>query len=234
MSKEQVIKQIKNLINNYYLFLGYIEFANFIQKKSTISGEINQKKISRALNKFFNNRLIIIDEVHNIRISDDNTNKRVAQELFKLVSMVDTLRLLLLSATPMYNSYKEIIWLINIMNLNDRRSQIKVKDVFDNEGNFIEKDGEEIGKNLLERKATGYISYIIGENPYSFPYKIWPMQFSPENSFKNSEDSKKYPIIQLNERKIIQPLEHLDVYIENIGEYQFKVYKYIISQLKNK
>ena len=50
----------------------------------------------------YNNRLIIIDEVHNIRISDENQDKRVAQELFKLVSMVNNLRLLLLSATPMY------------------------------------------------------------------------------------------------------------------------------------
>ena len=37
----------------------------------------------RRLKKFFNNRLIIIDEVHNIRISDDKQDKRVAQELFK-------------------------------------------------------------------------------------------------------------------------------------------------------
>jgi len=75
------------------------------------------------LKKNFNNRLIIIDEVHNIRISDDKSDKRVANELFKLVKYVDNLRLLFLSATPMYNSYKEIIWLLNIMNLNDRRSQ---------------------------------------------------------------------------------------------------------------
>ena len=104
------------------------------------------------------------------------------------------------------------------MNLNDRRSQIKVKDVFDSQGNFLEKDGEEIGKDLLIRKATGYVSYIIGENPYSFPYKIWPMQFSPKNSFMGDDQTiKDYPTIQLNEKKIIQPLEYLDVYKENIG-----------------
>ena len=236
LSKELVIKQIKNLINNYYLFLGYIEFSNFIAKKSEIQGETSSKKISQKLKKYFNNRLIIIDEVHNIRISDDNQNKRVAQELFKLVKQVDTLRLLLLSATPMYNSYKEIIWLINLMNLNDRRSQIKVKDVFDSNGNFVEVDGNEIGKDLLKRKATGYISYVMGENPYSFPYKIWPMQFSPENSIinKNFGDLKtKYPTIQLNNKKIVQPLEHLDIYLEKIGSYQEKVYNYIVTQLKN-
>ena len=234
LTREQVSKQIKNLINNYYLFLGYIEFANFILKKSTFTGEPSQKKIQRSLNKFFNNRLIIIDEVHNIRTSDENQNKRVAQELFKLVGMVDSLRLLLLSATPMYNSYKEIIWLINLMNLNDRRSQIKVKDVFDSQGNFIEKDEREVGKELLERKATGYVSYVVGENPYSFPYKIWPLQFSPKNSLINkSGNIENYPSIQLNDREIAQALEHLDIYIEKIGKYQEIVYDYIIDQLKS-
>jgi len=47
-----------------------------------------------------------------------------------LLNNVDNLRLLFLSATPMYNSYKEIIWLLNIMNLNDRRSQIELKRCF--------------------------------------------------------------------------------------------------------
>ena len=64
--------------------------------------------------------------MHNIRITDDNKKKRVAHELFKLVQNVDNLRLLFLSATPLYNTYKEIIWLINIMNLNDNRSIINI------------------------------------------------------------------------------------------------------------
>ena len=51
----------------------------------------------------------------------------------KLVKHIDNLRLLLLSATPMYNSYKEIVWLLNLMNRNDHRSEIDVKDIFDKE-----------------------------------------------------------------------------------------------------
>jgi len=93
LTKEKVIQQIKRIINHSYLFLGYTEFANYIQKKSYIDSEENSKnkklQMIRKLKKNFNNRLIIIDEVHNIRISDDNQNKRVAQELFKLVKYVD-------------------------------------------------------------------------------------------------------------------------------------------------
>ena len=112
--------------------------------------------IKEKLKKVFGGSLIIIDEVHNIRNTDDNRDKRVSTELIKLVENVENLRLLLLSATPMYNNYKEIIWLLNLMNLNDRRPLINSKDVFNQDGTFvIDDNGNEIKKetktdNLLD------------------------------------------------------------------------------------
>jgi|UniRef100_A0A6C0CYU6 hypothetical protein len=230
LSKEKVIKQVNRIINNSYLFLGYTEFANFILKISYTDDDNKNIMISK-LKKNFNNRLIIIDEVHNIRISDDKSDKRVANELFKLVKYVDNLRLLFLSATPMYNSYKEIIWLLNIMNLNDRRSQIELKEVFDKQGNLlVGADGSRIGEELIKRKANGYVSFVRGENPYTFPYRIFPSLFSIQNTFKELP----YPRKQLNGKTIVQPLEHVDVYVNMAGSYQQKVYDYIIEQIKEK
>lgn len=233
-SKEKVVRQIKNIISNSYLFLGYIEFANYITKKSAVDEEDpkkHKKEMIRRLKKFFNNRLVIIDEVHNIRISDDKQDKRVAQELFKLVKYVDNLRLLFLSATPMYNSYKEVIWLLNVMNLNDNRSTIEIGDVFDKQGNLlISPDGTNIGEETLRRKSTGYVSFVRGENPYTFPYRIFPSLFSISNTFKELT----YPRKQLNGKEIVQSLEHLDVYVNTCGSFQEKGYKYIISQIKEK
>ena len=234
LSKEKVIKQINSIIQNSYLFLGYIEFANYIVKKSD-SDEDDPKKrkaeMVRKLKKHFSNRLVIIDEVHNIRISDDKQDKRVAQELFKLVKYVDNLRLLLLSATPMYNSYKEIVWLLNVMNLNDQRSTIEINDVFDKAGNLLIKpDGTNVGEELLRRKATGYVSFVRGENPYTFPYRIFPSLFSIGNTFKQLT----YPTKQLNGKAIVQPLEHLDVYVNVCGAFQEKGYNYILSTIKEK
>ena len=185
----------------------------------------------QKLKKHFNNRLVIIDEVHNIRISDEKQDKRVAQELFKLVKYVDNLRLLLLSATPMYNSYKEIVWLLNVMNLNDRRSTIEVSDIFDKNGNLlIKEDGTNVGEETLRRKSTGYVSFVRGENPYTFPYRIFPSLFSIKNTFKELS----YPRKQLNGKPIVQGLEHLDVYVNTCGSYQEKGYNYIISISNNK
>ena len=244
LTKENVVSQIKQIISKYYAFMGYTGFANYIIKSSTIevntriSNEKREALIKKKLQKEFENRLIIIDEVHNIRLTDDNIgSKRIAQELFKLVNYVENLRLLLLSATPMYNSYKEIIWLLNLMNLNDKRAEIKLSEVFDEYGNFkMGEDGvEEIGKELLERKATGYISYVRGENPYTFPYRLWPMDFSPENTFASSSNGNAngilYPRKQLNGMPIAQGIERVSLFLVNVGEYQQKGYDCFIQKI---
>ena len=130
----------------------------------------------------------------------------------------------------MYNSYKEIIWLINIMNLNDNRSLIELNDVFDKDGNFlIDEAGINIGEELLRRKATGYISFVRGENPYTFPYRIFPSLFAIDHTFKDFS----YPRKQINNKPIIQPIEHLDVYVNKCGSYQEKGYNYILSEIKS-
>ena len=238
LTRDNVIKQINSLINTYYDFFGYVEFANEINNKGSVENipMMEQKQIERMmesrLKRAFNNRLIIIDEVHNIRVSDDTKVKRVAEELKKLVKYVDNLRLLLLSATPMFNSYKEIIWLINLMNMNDRRATISEKDVFTKNGDFKEAvNDEESGKELLIRKSTGYISFVRGENPYTFPYRLFPTEFSPENTFPQ----KPYPTIQLNgttELKEEQQIKYISLYLSEIGEYQQLGYNYIVRRLK--
>ena len=230
MPKEKVISQINTLINTSYLFLGYDGFANYITKILNFNSEKpNPAQAIRNLRAEFNGRLIVIDEIHNIRISEDNENKKVALYLMKLVKSVDNLRLLLLSATPMYNTYREIIWLLNLMNANDRRGQIDIKNVFDKMGNF--KPG---GEELLIRKATGYISYIRGENPYTFPFRVFPNIFSPANTFMD----RVYPTYQMNGKIItkegaIQILKE-QLYTTNIGTYQSMVYKVVIDGLRKR
>ena len=236
LSRDKVIKIVKNIITNYYLFMGYTQFANLIIKKSNISNQslstLDSKKkqilVKNKLQKFFNNRLIIIDEIHNIRQSKDNSNKLVSNELMKLVKNVNNLKLLFMSATPMFNDYKEIIFLINILNLNDKRSIIELKDVFANDGSFIvNSKGEEVGLELFKRKINGYISYIKGDNPLSFPFRILPNDFSKNNSILN----KKYPEFKINANPLKESLTLFDIYVNdsNISPYQEFVYNIILK-----
>jgi hypothetical protein len=233
LKKDKVIQQVKNLINSSYSFQGYLQFSNEIVRKSGKPDDNIKTKI-RNLQNEYSDRLIVIDEVHNIRISDDNENKNIAKNLMYLVSIVSNIRLLLLSATPMFNSYKEIVWLLNLMNMNDRRGIISVSDIFNKNGEFKkDKEGNEVGKDILIRKATGFISYVRGENPYTFPFRVYPDRFAKANTFKNAEE---YPNFQINGRKIPydKKITKLSLYINTIGEYQQKGYNYIIDRLRNR
>jgi hypothetical protein len=256
MPREKVISQIKNIINTYYIFLGYVQFANYIIKTMNYNEEmekqrtkrINEKRklqplkdvkiemnsrIIKRLRNEFDNRLIVIDEVHNIRKTDDNANKKVAINLELLVRAAKNMRFLLLSATPMYNSYKEIVWMLNLMNTNDRRGRVETKDIFDKNGNF-KKNGEEI----LIRKATGYVSFVRGENPYTFPYRVYPSEFAKNHTFP----AIKYPSYQMNLKKIKHEDKKriLSLYLvklsecQTCGKCQYCAYRYIIHNLRNK
>jgi hypothetical protein len=241
LTRERIISQIKSIIQNYYVFMGNKgEFANYIKKATNVpedSGfskeemeEIRKKKIKAH----FNNRLVILDEIHNVRISDANKTKMTAVLLNEIAKKSDNMRLLLMSATPMYNSHTEIIWLVNLLNANDKRGLIKEEDVFQSDGSFVEEQRDkkgnlvkESGKSLLSRKLTGYISYVRGENPYIFPYRVYPDTHSPENALIHNQ----YPSVQMNQQPITDPLKYIPIYKNSIGEYQSKGYQFIINYL---
>ena len=242
LSRSKVIRQIKRLIRQSYLFKGYGEFANYIEKimnKSIPSGsstEVRERIKKKNLRKEFSNRMLVIDEVHNIRLSKEGKVKTSSDNLGKLVEATNNLKLLLLSATPMFDSYSEIIWILNLLLLNDKRYPISQREVFTTKGTFQTQKGEEIGKDLLIRKSTGYVSYVRGENPFTFPYRIWPREaLNPESFFSLKNDGIwKYPKHQINGVEIVQPIELIDLVINNIGEYQNMGYEKIVSYLKNK
>jgi hypothetical protein len=277
MEQDKVVSEIKKIIRSSYRFLGYDQFANLIEKTSKISDDITDKShktklMMQKLKLVFGNSLIVIDEFHNIKSTDEKSGTRaVADQLEKLVRFGPFLmmRLLLLTGTPMYNSYREIIWLLNIMRINDGRAEIDIRDVFNSnpdEGIFVEtNEGEgrgqitETGKENLRRFSTGYISYIRGENPYTFPFRIYPDEFAPDHTFSGvrtdvadpaslssikegdaaaaGENEKliyQIPTIQINGKEIpeFRALSRMrdKIYLTNASEYQQNVYSYIIRQ----
>jgi len=248
MTREMIVKKINSIIHDSYEFIGYHSLANFIEKTANVENidqlespekekDIHLSKQIRQLQRAFNDRLIVIDEVHNIIGKEDNDNKRTSNMLVRLVKHCRNVRLLFLSATPMYNSHLEIIWLLNIMNLNDQRSTISSDQIFDKNGQFVEevkdkKTGlivKESGSELLKRKLIGYVSYVRGENPYSFPYRIYPSVFTTTDHQINSE-VLPYPKKQMNGFAISVPLKYIQVYMNGMGEYQKIAYKLAIQR----
>ena len=72
-----------------------------------------------------------------------------------------------MSATPMFDIPQEIIYIVNLLLLNDDREEIKVHTFFNKDGT-LKPDADIKLKELM----TGYISYIRPE-PLKFPIRIY-------------------------------------------------------------
>lgn len=218
LPREELVSIIKKIIRDNYSFIGYVSFANFIEK-------CRQSRDYKKLKHTFESRVIVIDEIHNIRITDqpsDSIGKRVAGMLLELVKNVKGMKFIFMTGTPMYNDAREIVFLLNLFRLNDNRSILRVSDVFTKDGE-LKPDGE---KRLLE-SANGYISYVRGENPYSFPYLITPKMYADQHSSFLLPN----PTVQFNEKEITVPLKYIDLYGISLSGQQEAAYQSVLGKL---
>lgn len=230
ITAEKIASQANSIINTSYAFMGYLQFANYVQRRALTPADAatytekqkNDIKINN-IKRLFNNRLIVIDEVHNV------PNSMAAPLLMLIAEHAENVRFVLLSATPMYNSVEEIIWITNLMNINDKRQPIRASDVFDKKGiMFPDSDGPaNRGEQLLRRKLNGYVSYVRGENPYTFPFRLYPDIFSVDNTFLN----KPYPTKTITGNDNLPTMHGMKnrIFITDIGSEQERAYNFIVN-----
>ena len=127
-----------------------------------------EAKINAQLKKEYSNRVIIIDEVHNVRSDKDDPKKKTPVMLMRVLQSAVNIKLVMLTATPMFNDTREIVWLINFLLANDKRPLIESSVCFDDKGLITKK-----GSAILSEAAKGYISYMRGDNPFSFPARLY-------------------------------------------------------------
>jgi hypothetical protein len=236
LSREYMESQIAHIISSAYTFQGYITLSNHIDaiRRRADQLGLDDAGFTRMLQDKYGDTLLVIDEVHNVR-STHNT-KSVSTNLLELVTRVTGLRLLLMSATPVFNNPDEIVWVVNLMNANDRRGLLSAADVFDKSGRFKKaENGAPSGRDLLIQKATGYVSYVRGENPYTFPFRVYPDRFAPERTFRSqtNADGHAYPTTPMNRLRVlpVATIEHTHVYLSTIGDIQSVGYEYAVRRL---
>lgn len=199
--EEKTIKRdVNKIINKYYDFYAYRKFSNIVEE--LIKNSKTDEEVKYKIKEKFSNRLLIVDEYHNLRGDGDESNddkqvkkvkdgkqenkeeKKALQNLLKIIKYSDNLRLILLTATPMFNYSDEIFNLLNVLLINDNRPKIDYKRYIEN-GNINQE-----GLEVLSKKFRGYVSYLRGENPTDFPIRIYPNDYgdplalTPENAPK--------------------------------------------------
>lgn len=175
LSKEGLEKRIHRLIKERYQFVGYKELVEITKKVMdyVVQTEKNParhtQRYREKIKEMFSDRLIIVDEAHNLRMPSETGKKQISNALAEVLSIAENTRLVLMTATPMFNSAKEIVWMVNMLLTNDRRPLLKSAELFDKQGALTEK-----GRMRLEEACRGYVSYMRGENPFSFPFRMYP------------------------------------------------------------
>ena len=214
-------KQTKKKIKKYYELHGYAAFANSVKKllkentKHIIDKIEKYKAEIKLIKDNFSNRILIIDEVHNIRTGESQKQTRDTIHYIEMViKYSDNLRLVLLTANPMYNISSEIVWILNMLLMNDNRTILFENEIFDSDGNLI-------NETLLKQKCQGYISYLRGENPISFPVRLYP-RHNKENIIKSPGIQKD--IFKQNIEKD-KYLSFLELYSSKLKDKQLEIYK---------
>ena len=199
-TKKEIMNKVVRNINKVYNFMTYGTFVNQVlgmkefekdrfgknttKYKRNLDGSLSRKLPTNAIQNL-NNTVIIIDEAHNI------TNNDVYIALSQVLQKSYNYRLVLLTATPMYDNPKEMIELSNLLNMNNPDNILPIRndlfkpyengDVIMNKkiskylNDGILKSGltviSEHGKNILARLLKGKISYLQS-NIETFPDKI--------------------------------------------------------------
>jgi hypothetical protein len=197
--------RIKKVIKKRYEFFGYVQLKKHIQfiMDSVPTGLSEEQRITyqnKRLNQEFSGRLLIIDEAHNLNdkvsedenadvvggareLSDRSEGKELTPYLIRVLEVVEDMKLMLMTGTPMYNEYKEILFLMNLLLLNDKKKPLEEGQIFNpNKADIFKPGGITLedesvtrsGREILGEVASKYVSFMRGENPKYFPLRLSP------------------------------------------------------------
>ncbi len=178
-------KTLKSKINEFYNFRTHQTFGSAIMKEIQNLDDAGKK---HYINTKFSNEVILVDEAQHLRAKSDlkfQKDIKNSHEAIDLISKyADNVRIIFLTATPMYDNPTEIIWLINVLirvnkdtwpELEALKAQGKdglcEDDIFDKKNGYAFKSDE--AKKLFIRAIRGKVSFLRGGNPERFPLKLY-------------------------------------------------------------
>ena len=176
LTRTELHNRVNKMINDDYQFFGYLKIVNVVEKikkKAKDKFGTDKEKIDSYIfwniRDIFSNRVIVIDEIHNIRLSSDLSMKKFPKTLETILTFSYNIRLVLLSATPMFNEPEEISWIMRFVYLADKEYKDVDYNIEFNENEILTSSSI---KNL-KYFAKNYVSYMRGYNPDDFPVRYY-------------------------------------------------------------
>lgn len=174
LSRNMLLRRVQRLISQKYEIVSFREFGSMVQAILDVASESFREASQRdahvcaKLQGMLSERLIIIDEVHNLKVDAESSDKIVPPLLELALKCAHRCKLLLMTATPMFDDAAEIVWLINLMRLNAKRAPLEVGDMF-HKGEL-----NKSGRQVMLEAIRGCVSYMRGSNPWTFPMRLNP------------------------------------------------------------
>ena len=180
LTELEKIHRINKKIRQYYEFHTFETFAKKLKEMKDFDIE-----------KLYSNRIIVIDEVHNIRPSKKEGIETYKQ-FFRLCHIPKNIKVLLLSGTPMKDGPEELSSVLNLLLPNDKLLPMdeKFKTEFfntdENEVMTLKPEKIPLLKNVIKGRVS-YLSEIRGDVKKEFMgrkignlnhFKVYPIKMS--------------------------------------------------------
>ena len=114
MEISDIKSKVKKMINTEFEILSFGEFGNLFKRI-----KVNSKNNADFRNKiriYFDDRTIIVDEIHNMRfINEEVKGKEVPKAFHEMLEILNNNVLILLSATTMFDNHKELKFILNTL-----------------------------------------------------------------------------------------------------------------------
>ena len=191
LTKLEQTHRKKKMIKDYYNFNTFETFAKYINNTNDF-----------MIKTEYNNCIIVIDEVHNLRIQEKVGGLNLYNQFLRFLHIIEGSKILLLSGTPMKDNVKEIASIMNlILPFKDNSPQLPtgedfLREYFNKKGNdlFIIKNSK---IDELKKQMKGRVSYLR----------------SIQSSIKVEYEGQK-----------LGNLKHFNVFEDKMSDFQTKVY----------
>lgn len=219
---DESLNKLRRRINANYEIITYGNFVNrvFGNKMYTLdnegnviyekdeSGKIKRKKHDNFINNL-NDTVIIVDEVHNITYND------TYHALYETLNKSLNYRLILLTATPIYDNIKEIAEISNLLNIKEKSNLLPIRNSLipqymkpDTKNNLLLKTPilyvTDYGMEKITNAMKGKVSYL------SANIETYPERIDVGTKLYDDNGSKEYVFCEMS-------------------EYQYKIYKKALS-----
>jgi len=242
VSKKFDFRTLRKLLNDFERDINFEKkMQEIIDKEKQLKNEEQTDDVKKALDKMkeekyilhstiqkyirvtFSNRVIIYDEIHNMRIDDSETrvNSKGFIEFMELImKFAKNVRLILISATPMFHLPSEIVPIMKVLMLNDKSFPKHFSKVVQ-DTNFDNNLTAEF-KKLLIYFSSNYVSYAsIDKTSGAYPSMLSPFVGDESQEYKLTEADDPHTFKDQTNKDVI---EHRDyIYKSYLSKHQIDV-----------